>query len=192
MNAPSAPLAALRPILPGRAAQCHQRGGSFPHDSLDALRDAGPVALTVCPTVGGCANTTAPAGTPGQVTDAPSDHNAFGVYTLLILGFGPLEGPLARLDGSSLADADLPPSDLSYVDRVAETVSVTWSPARRKAYGSRLRREKALLIMLRNSVADRRARLSAFCGFDDPTSPRRESIEERMLVARAPVRAADA
>ena len=188
MNAPSA----LPPILPGRATQCHQRGGSFPHDSLDALRDAGPVALTVSPTVGEYANTTAPAGTPGQVTDAPADHNAFGVSTLLIRGFGPLESPLARLDGSSLADADLAPSDLSCADRVAETVSVTWSPVRRKAYGSRLRREKVPLIMRRDSVADRRARLSAFGGFDDPTSPRRESIEERMLVARAPVRAADA
>jgi alkylation response protein AidB-like acyl-CoA dehydrogenase len=55
MNAPAAPFAALPAVLPGiaAAAERHDREGSFPHGSLDALRDAGLLALAVPAAVGG-------------------------------------------------------------------------------------------------------------------------------------------
>lgn len=55
MNASATPLAALPALLPDIAAAAarHDREGSFPHDSLAALRRAGLPALTVPAALGG-------------------------------------------------------------------------------------------------------------------------------------------
>jgi hypothetical protein len=94
--------------------------------------------------------------------------------------------PLALCDATTLAPADLLPSDLVYRDKVGETFSVRANPEHRWYYYPHLRPEEALLLKIYDSRRDGVARLSAHTAFDDPTTPAdappRRSIELRALV----------
>jgi hypothetical protein len=100
---------------------------------------------------------------------------------------GPLrDAPLAVCDASTVAAADLVPSDLVYRDRLGETYSVTFNPAHRWFYVPEMRADEALLLKCRDTQTDGRARFMPHTSFTDPTTPPdatpRESIELRTLV----------
>ena len=100
---------------------------------------------------------------------------------------GPLrDAPLAVCDASSVAPADLVPSDLVYRHRVGETYAVTYSPSHRWFYVPEMQPHEALLLKCYDSATDGRARFAPHTAFDDPTAPAdilpRESIEVRTLV----------
>ena len=100
---------------------------------------------------------------------------------------GPVQdAPLAVCDASSVASADLVPSDLVYPNRVGEIYAVTYSPAHRWFYVPEMREDETLLLKCYDSATDGRARFAPHTAFDDPTAPvdaaPRESIEIRTLV----------
>ena len=100
---------------------------------------------------------------------------------------GPLrDAPLAVCDASTVAAADLVPSDLVYRDRLGETYSVTYNPAHRWFYAPEMRAHEALLLKCCDTMTDGRARFMPHTSFTDPTTPAdaapRESIELRTLV----------
>jgi hypothetical protein len=100
---------------------------------------------------------------------------------------GPLrDAPPAVCDASTVAAADLVPSDLVYRDRLGETYSVTYNPAHRWFYAPEMRAHAALLLKCCDTMADGRARFMPHTSFIDPTTPPdaapRESIELRALV----------
>ena len=71
---------------------------------------------------------------------------------------GPLrDAPLAVCDASTVAAADLVPSDLVYRDRVGETYSVTYNPAHRWFYVPEMRAHEALLLKCCDTMTDGRA-----------------------------------
>jgi hypothetical protein len=100
---------------------------------------------------------------------------------------GPLrDAPLALCDARSVAFSDLVPSDLIYPNRVGETYAVSYRPAHRWYYFSKMRPDEVLLLKCYDSAADGRARFAPHSAFIDPTTPPdarpRESIELRALV----------
>jgi hypothetical protein len=100
---------------------------------------------------------------------------------------GPLlDAPLAVLDGSSLAAADLISTDLVYPTRTGETYSVAFNANHRWFYFSAMREDEALLLKNYDSATNIRARFAPHSAFEDPTAPAdappRESIELRAFV----------
>jgi len=100
---------------------------------------------------------------------------------------GPLvDAPLAVLDGSSVAPADLVATDLVYPHRTGETYSVSFNANHRWFYFSAMREDEALLLKNYDSATDVQARVSPHSAFEDPTAPAdappRESIELRAFV----------
>lgn len=100
---------------------------------------------------------------------------------------GPLrDAPLAVCDARSVAFDDLVASDLIYPNRVGETYAVSYRPAHRWYYFSKMRPEEVLLLKCYDSASDGRARFAPHSAFVDPTTPPdarpRESIELRALV----------
>jgi hypothetical protein len=72
---------------------------------------------------------------------------------------GPLrDAPLAVCDASTVAAADLVPSDLVYRDRLGETYSVTYNPEHRWFYVPEMRAHEALLLKCCDTMTDGRAR----------------------------------
>ncbi|HZR86852.1 MAG TPA: CmcJ/NvfI family oxidoreductase [Bradyrhizobium sp.] len=104
---------------------------------------------------------------------------------------GPLrDSPLAMLDGSSVKESDLVPSDLIYPNRRGETYSVTYSPDHRWFYFPEMTPDEAILLKCYDSATDGRTRFGPHTAFVDPTTPAdappRESIELRTLVFHKP------
>jgi hypothetical protein len=100
---------------------------------------------------------------------------------------GPVQdAPLAVCDASSVAPADLVPSDLIYRDRIGETYAVLHNPAHRWFYLPAMTPDETLLLKCFDSATDGRARFTPHSAFTDPTAPAdaplRESIEMRALV----------
>ncbi len=91
--------------------------------------------------------------------------------------------PLALVDASSIAPADLVTADLVYQDRTGEIYHGLYNPAHRWFYFPAMTRDEAVLIKCYDSLTDGRARFSLHSAFDDPTTPAdappRESIEVR-------------
>lgn len=97
-----------------------------------------------------------------------------------------LRSPLALLDASSLAPADLLATDQVYPDRVGEIYHVARNPAHRWYYFPHMTRDEVILIKGYDSRDDGRARFTPHTAFADPESPAeappRESIEIRAFV----------
>lgn len=97
-----------------------------------------------------------------------------------------LRSPLALLDASSLAPADLLATDQVYPDRVGEIYHLARNPAHRWYYFPRMARDEVILIKGYDSRRDGRARFTPHTAFADPSSPAgappRESIEIRAFV----------
>ncbi len=95
------------------------------------------------------------------------------------------ELPLAMIDASSQAEADLLRMDLKYRERTGEIYVLRHSDAHRWWYFPRMTPDQALLIKTYDSETDGRARFAGHSAFEDPTSPpdakRRESIEVRTM-----------
>lgn len=96
------------------------------------------------------------------------------------------ESPLGIVDARSVAFEDFIGSDLIYRDRTGETYGVRHNPAHRWFYYPAMTGDEAMVFKCFDSATDGRARWTAHCAFDDPTSPAdarpRESIEIRTLV----------
>jgi hypothetical protein len=98
----------------------------------------------------------------------------------------PLERePLAIADARTIGTKELIPSARVYPDRIGEVYHCTFNPEHRWYYFPRMQRNEAMIFKCFDSVKDGRARWTAHCAFDDPTSPPdappRESIEMRTL-----------
>lgn len=93
--------------------------------------------------------------------------------------------PLAIADARSIGTNELVPSSRVYPDRVGEVYHCTFNPAHRWYYFPKMQRNEAMVFKCFDSMKDGRARWTAHCAFDDPTSPPdappRESIEMRTL-----------
>ncbi len=93
--------------------------------------------------------------------------------------------PLAIADARSIGTKELIPSKRVYPDRVGETMHMTFNPEHVWYYFPNMQRNEAIVFKTFDSEKDGRARWSAHCAFDDPTSPPdappRESIEMRTL-----------
>ncbi len=99
---------------------------------------------------------------------------------------GPLlDAPLAVCDATTVAPADLVPTDLVYPQRVGETYSVKFNASHRWYYAPRMQPDEALLIKC-SDTANVPARFTPHSAFLDPTAPAdaapRQSIEVRTLV----------
>jgi len=92
---------------------------------------------------------------------------------------------LAIADARSIGIKELIPSARVYPDRRGEVYHSTYNPEHRWYYFPNMRRNEAIVFKCYDSERDGRARWTAHCGFDDPTSspgaPPRESIEMRTL-----------
>ncbi len=104
---------------------------------------------------------------------------------------GPVEeSPLAVCDGRSMEPRDFVATDLKYRDRTGEVYSIAYNPNHHWFYFPKMRPDEALLLKCFDSATDGRARWTAHCAFEDPTSPPnaapRESIEARTIVFFAP------
>jgi hypothetical protein len=92
---------------------------------------------------------------------------------------------LAIADARSIGIKELIPSARVYPDRRGEVYHSTYIPAHRLYYFPNMRRNEAIVFKCYDSERDGRARWTAHCAFDDPTSspdaPPRESIEMRTL-----------
>jgi hypothetical protein len=92
---------------------------------------------------------------------------------------------LAIADARSMGTKELIPSARIYPDRRGEVYHSTFNPAHRWYYFPNMRRNEAIVFKTFDSARDGRARWTAHCAFDDPTSlpdaPPRESIEMRTL-----------
>jgi hypothetical protein len=93
--------------------------------------------------------------------------------------------PLAIADASSIGTKELVPSARIYPDRRGEVYHSTFNPQHRWYYFPNMQRNEAMVFKCFDSLKDGRARWTAHCAFDDPTSapdaPPRESIEMRTL-----------
>jgi hypothetical protein len=93
--------------------------------------------------------------------------------------------PLAIADARSLGTKELIASARVYPDRVGETYHMTFNPDHLWYYFPNMQRNEAIVFKTFDSARDGRARWTAHCAFDDPTSPLdappRESIEMRTL-----------
>jgi hypothetical protein len=93
--------------------------------------------------------------------------------------------PLAIADARSIGTAELVPSARIYPNRVGETYHMTFNPDHVWYYFPNMQRHEAMVFKTFDSEKDGRARWTAHCAFDDPTSPPgappRESIEMRTL-----------
>jgi hypothetical protein len=92
---------------------------------------------------------------------------------------------LAIADARSIGTKELIPSARVYPDRRGEVYHSTFNPAHRWYYFPNMQRNEAIVFKTFDSARDGRARWTAHCAFDDPTSPPdappRESIEMRTL-----------
>jgi hypothetical protein len=95
-----------------------------------------------------------------------------------------MDTPLAVCDARTIAPSDFVATDLKYVDRTGEVYSMSFNPAHRWFYVSRMERDEVLLLKCYDSEAAR-TRFTAHSAFDDPTcppdAPARESIEIRTM-----------
>ena len=93
--------------------------------------------------------------------------------------------PLAIADARSIGTKELVASARIYPDRVGETCHMTFNPDHAWFYFPNMQRNEAIVFKTFESERDGRARWTAHCAFDDPTSPPdpppRESIEMRTL-----------
>jgi len=93
--------------------------------------------------------------------------------------------PLAIADARSIGTRELIPSARVYPDRRGEVYHSTFNPEHRWYYFPNMERNEAMVFKTFDSMKDGRARWTAHCAFDDPTSPPdappRESIEMRTL-----------
>jgi hypothetical protein len=93
--------------------------------------------------------------------------------------------PLAIADARSIGTKELVASARVYPDRVGETCHMTFNPDHVWYYFPNMQRNEAIVFKTFESERDGRARWTAHCAFDDPTSPPgappRESIEMRTL-----------
>jgi hypothetical protein len=93
--------------------------------------------------------------------------------------------PLAIADARSIGTKELIPSARIYPDRRGEVYHSTFNPGHRWYYFPNMQRGEAMVFKTFDSLKDGRARWTAHCAFDDPTSPPdappRESIEMRTL-----------
>lgn len=93
--------------------------------------------------------------------------------------------PLAIADARSMDTEELIPSARIYPDRRGEVYHSTFNPKHRWYYFPNMKRNEAMVFKTFDSMKDGRARWTAHCAFDDPTSPAdappRESIEMRTL-----------
>ena len=93
--------------------------------------------------------------------------------------------PLAIADARSIGTDELIPSARIYPDRRGEVYHSTYNPAHRWYYFPNMQLNEAMVFKTFDSMKDGRARWTAHCAFDDPTSPPdappRESIEMRTL-----------
>jgi len=92
---------------------------------------------------------------------------------------------LAIADARSVGIKELIPSARVYPDRRGEVYHSTYNPEHRWYYFPNMRRNEAIVFKCYDSERDGRARWTAHCTFDVPTSspgaPPRESIEMRTL-----------
>ncbi len=92
---------------------------------------------------------------------------------------------LAIADARSMSTEELIPSARIYPDRRGEVYHSTYNPAHRWYYFPNMQRNETIVFKTFDSARDGRARWTAHCAFDDPTSPPdappRESIEMRTL-----------
>jgi hypothetical protein len=93
--------------------------------------------------------------------------------------------PLAIADARTIGTKEMVPSARIYPDRVGETAHMTFNPDHVWYYFPNMQRNEAIVFKTFDSARDGRARWTAHCAFDDPTSPTdappRESIEMRTL-----------
>jgi hypothetical protein len=93
--------------------------------------------------------------------------------------------PLAIADARSIGTRELIPSARVYPDRRGEVYHSTFNPEHRWYYFPNMERNEAMVFKTFDSMKDGRARWTAHCAFDDPTSPPdappRESIEMRTI-----------
>lgn len=93
--------------------------------------------------------------------------------------------PLAIADARTIGTEELIPSSRVYPDRVGEVYHCTYNPKHRWYYFPEMQRNEALVFKCFDSMKDGRARWTAHCAFDNPTSRPdalpRESIEMRTL-----------
>ncbi|MET0500824.1 MAG: CmcJ/NvfI family oxidoreductase [Candidatus Binatia bacterium] len=93
--------------------------------------------------------------------------------------------PLAIADARSIGTQEMVTSARIYPDRVGETAHMTFNPDHVWYYFPNMQRNEAIVFKTFDSARDGRARWTAHCAFDDPTSrseaPPRESIEMRTL-----------
>jgi len=93
--------------------------------------------------------------------------------------------PLAIADARSIGTKELIVSKRIYPNRVGETYHMTFNPEHVWYYFPNMQRHEAIVFKTFDSERDGRARWTAHCAFDDPTSPKdappRESIEMRTL-----------
>lgn len=116
--------------------------------------------------------------------------NRFAVINVWRPIRGPVQDtPLAVCDAQSIAREDFVIHDLIYRDRKGEVYSIAYNPAHRWYYFPQMQRNEVMLIKCYDSD-ERRARFTAHCAFEDPSSPpdaaARESIEVRTLAFFAP------
>ncbi|HTY56141.1 MAG TPA: CmcJ/NvfI family oxidoreductase [Candidatus Binataceae bacterium] len=100
-----------------------------------------------------------------------------------------MDTPLAVCDARTIAQSDFVATDLKYRDRTGEVYSMSFNPAHRWFYVSRMERDEVLLLKCFDSEPSR-TRFTAHSAFDDPTcppdAPARESIEIRTIAFFAP------
>lgn len=93
--------------------------------------------------------------------------------------------PLAIADARSIGTKEMVTTARIYPDRVGETAHMTFNPDHVWYYFPNMQRNEAIVFKTFDSARDGRARWTAHCAFDDPTSrseaPPRESIEMRTL-----------
>ena len=92
---------------------------------------------------------------------------------------------LAIADARSIGTKELIPSARVYPDRRGEVYHSTFNAEHRWYFFPNMQRNEAIVFKTFDSARDGRARWTAHCAFDDPTSPPdappRESIEMRTL-----------
>lgn len=93
--------------------------------------------------------------------------------------------PLAIADARTIGLNEMVPSARIYPNRRGEVYHSTYNPDHRWYYFPKMQRNEAMVFKCYDSLKDGRARWTAHCAFDDPTSPAdappRESIEMRTL-----------
>ncbi|OTA66119.1 hypothetical protein K449DRAFT_325987 [Hypoxylon sp. EC38] len=102
---------------------------------------------------------------------------------------GPVEEwPLATMDGRSLKDAHVHPTNIfkDQYDLQGQTVSITYSPEQRWYYLDHQNTDEVTFIKIWDNKEDVPSKLCAHCAFPHPNTPEnamlRESMEVRCLV----------